>query len=464
MRWFVAGLCGVAMALLPACGDAPLEAPGGPAAASPDDSAGGETAGEPTGPEVGTPPVVRRTPPETTTGEEPPRTEPTEPIEPVATPPGTLAGCDPSDGEPWTTEQRLEDGPFRVGTRDFTFVDPSRPTMANGIFPESDSRTLQTTVWYPAKAGLLGDLTPSLNAELAREAGPFPLVVHAHGFMSERKEVSYLAKHLATHGYVVVSANFPLSTMGSPGGPTIDDVVNQPGDVSFLIDNMIGHSMSSDSPLFGAVDAERIAITGTSLGALTTFLVTHHPDLRDPRIGAAITYAGPAFMFTELFWNHAEVPILLVHGDIDVIIEYEANAVRAFERAAPMAGLVTILGGTHTGFAAMAALLGFAANPDEVGCATIAGALPEDQPNMLLAFVDEEKGIVAEESPPICPEGELPPSMAVSRQHQLTIAASRAFLELNLSTDSTARASACRYLVKDLEPALSEEIRVDVPN
>ena len=378
----------------------------------------------------------------------PPVDEPPEPEAPSVL---SLSTCETdSEAAVWTAEERLAAGPHLVGKRELLLIDPDRTTMKNGIFPELPSRTLRVAVWYPAKKGLLGDFTPSLNAELNRDDGPYPLVIHAHGFMSDRTEVTYVGEHLASHGYVVVAPDFPLSNMLAAGGPTILDVPNQPGDVSFLIDHFVGAAMTSNSPFYKGVDPDRIVMSGTSLGGLTTYLSTYHPDLRDDRILAAVTLAGPSFMFTETFWGHADVPMLLVHGDIDAIIGYDDNAVATLGRAAPNAGLVTLLGGSHTGFASAAALLGFAQNPDEVGCQAIAGNISDD-PGALLSFVDPELGIIDAEAPAMCTENPLPPAMAVADQHDITKLSIHAFFDLVLAADEGTRAAACGFLNQGLE-------------
>ncbi len=151
-------------------------------------------------------------------------------------------------------------------------------------------------MWYPAQEGILGVLTPPRDAPLA-EGGPFPTVVYSHGFSSSRDEGAYLARHLSTHGFVVVAADFPLTTLGTLGGPVLADVATQPADVRFVLDLLLAASEDLDGPLGGAVDPERIAAAGTSLGGLTTSIVAYHRRFRDPRVRVAVTLAGPGAMF-----------------------------------------------------------------------------------------------------------------------------------------------------------------------
>ena len=187
---------------------------------------------------------------------------------------------------------RFHPGEFPVVSEDFEQVDQSRPMQANGDFPGRPSRELEVTLWRPA--GL---------------QRPGPLLVYSHGFMSFRQEGLYLVRFLASHGYTVVAADFPLTTTFAPGGPMAGDVVNQPGDVSFLIDAVLTRNADPADALHGTIDPHRIAVAGVSLGGLTTTLVSFHHKLRDPRIGAAISIAGPGSMFTADFFAEVAVDL-----------------------------------------------------------------------------------------------------------------------------------------------------------
>jgi len=205
--------------------------------------------------------------------------------------------------------RRLAMGPLPVASLDRTFVDRSRPTDANGDFAGAPERTLEATLWYPDA-----------------EPGPHPLLVYSHGFMSMRSENVPLAELLASHGYVVVSVDYPLTNRRAPGGPNVGDAVNQPADVSFVIDQVLGWG-ESERPFAGSIDDERIGVLGLSLGGLTTTLVSFHPRLRDPRIRAALSIAGPGALFDERFFASAELPFLMVAGTADAMVDYPTNAV-----------------------------------------------------------------------------------------------------------------------------------------
>ncbi len=327
-----------------------------------------------------------------------------------------------------TTADLLAPGPYAVGTFDAVFTDPSRPTMANRNFPGAPERRLPTTVWYPAEA------TNQRPPMVARSGGPFPLVVYAHGFLGNRAGGTYLARHLASHGYVVAGADFPLTSFNAPGGATFADLANQPGDVSFLISAVLSGDGEPNGGIGLArrIHADAIGVMGLSLGGATSLLVTFHPQLHDPRIAATVAHAPPACFLTQTFFATRSVPLLIVHGDIDAIVPYQANAVRAFERAQPPKYLVTLLQGNHTSFTDGAERL-FAdmSNADDLGCSALLSALANSGNNDLTAGLGgTEAGIQLGGCPLPCTAGPRnPPSMRPQRQHDLALAATLAHFE-----------------------------------
>jgi dienelactone hydrolase len=352
-----------------------------------------------------------------------------------------LAGCGGDDGEntqqdqqaspPLTSEELLAPGPYVAGSVQLKLADTSRPTAPNDWFPGAASRMFSTYVWYPAARA---------------DDGPFPLIVYSHGFMSYGTEAKYLAEHLATYGYIVVCPTFPLTWFFAFGGPNIEDVVNQPGDVSFMIDTFLGFNEDPGSAFYGMVDGSRIGVAGLSLGGMTTSLVTYHPYLRDPRIDAAATLAGPASMFNERFYQDSQAPLLALFGDIDAIVDYATNGLVALEMAAPKITLATFRGATHTGFSYAAyQFMENMDNPDLLGCkALMAGlSLDVDFPALLGG---EDAGVVDRYTPLPCSVSPLPTSIRPSRQEGLTILAVLTFFDSRFAPDPLYRSRALRFL------------------
>lgn len=327
--------------------------------------------------------------------------------------------------------RRLAPGPHPVGNVELEWVDASRPTAAHGGFPGSPVRSFQVALWYPENA-----------------PGKHPLAVYSHGFVSSRHGGAYLAEHLASHGYVVVSADFPLTHIDAPGGPDSRDVIHQPADVSFLIDQVL--ALEGAEKLFeGEIDAERIGVFGLSLGGVTTTLVAFHPEWRDPRVTAAISIAGVGDVFGPRFFDHAEIPFLMIAGTADSIVDYELNALPIPDRTHG-GGLLSIVGGTHIGFDQVAAgLMRVLGNPDTVGC-RLGGADPEASPENPFSglFGTPEQGLLdLVEYPPPCVKT-FEKTMAAGRQQMLTTLVVRAFFESHFARDAGARADHQEFLAR----------------
>lgn len=325
---------------------------------------------------------------------------------------------------------RLRPGPFSVASLDERFVDRSRPTQANGSYPGINQRELVGRVWYPLEA----------------EAGASPLLIFSHGFTSMYRNGAYLAEHLASHGFVVVAVNYPLTHMSAPGGPLVGDVVRQPGDVSFLIDTLIGRSAVAGNALTGKIDDQRIGVFGVSLGGLTSTLAAYHPRWRDPRIGAALSIAGPSNFFTADFFATADVPFMMLAGEQDVLVPFESNAA-PIPAKLPGAELVTIAGGSHTGFSGGTAWLRMMDNTDALGCYSVKRAIKEGSQDSWVGLMgSEDEGIDYGVEDQLCKVDPLPRAMNVLRQQMIARVVVTAFFERHLVADAARRREAAGFL------------------
>jgi dienelactone hydrolase len=315
------------------------------------------------------------------------------------------------------------DGPFEVETWSPTFEDTSRPTNPNGGFEGAASRELPATIWVPAVDT------------------PVPLVIYGHGFMSQRTDNRVEMALLASHGFVVAAVDFPLTNRGAPGGANVVDIENQPGDVSFLIDQLVAASADSTSPVAGKVDAARVGIVGVSLGALTALITAFHPSYLDERIDAVVTAAPPACYAPVQLLSDRSVPLLIVHGDNDSIVPFEANAVPAYEAAIAPKALLTILNGNHTNFANAATLLDALPNADTVGCTAIASQIPLDQVGVLAERLGGRSAAEVDAECPLPCAGidDAPPTLPVRQQTAAFTAALVAWLRHYLTDDASAR-------------------------
>jgi dienelactone hydrolase len=236
--------------------------------------------------------------------------------------------------------------PHPVGVVTETFVDRSRPTAANGDCDEIKSRTLPTTIYYPA-AGAPASAAAQPNATPDTRGGPYPLIVFAHGFSATARTYKALLEQWASRGYVVAAPTFPLSSGDSPCGPIAGDSVNQPEDLSHVIDSALRLSRGGSGALAGLVDADRIGAAGHSNGAITTWGLLANTAVRDPRVDAGIVMAGTLQRFPKGRYDFTRTPpLLIVHGSDDVLVPYE-RGVTAFNAARGPKGMLTVTAGDH---------------------------------------------------------------------------------------------------------------------
>jgi dienelactone hydrolase len=337
------------------------------------------------------------------------------------------------------SEKWLQGGPFVVGHYDFVLVDESRETMANGDAPRLSNRTFPTSVWYPE------------NGE-----GNYPLVIHSHGFVSERTDLAYIAELLASHGYVVAAANYPLTAGGTPGDPNVDDLVNQPSDVTFLIDSLLQLS-GSDKPFAGELDPSRIALMGYSLGGITTTLATYHPRLRDERVAAAISIAGPSAGLVSKFYETTDVPFMMIAGTLDALIDFEYNAAVIPQRVHNSV-LIEIEGGTHLGFGSISEpWLRLMNHPDGLGCTAVLSNLGSDPNAAFVALGDASDGIVLDANiPEVCATMPSEKALHPARQQMVTSIAALSFFEFVFNEDPAKRQAAYEQLSNALPTDMSE--------
>jgi dienelactone hydrolase len=234
---------------------------------------------------------------------------------------------------------------YAVGTVTDTFVDPHRSTPAWAGNAELPSRTLVTTILYPASGPTSGSARTGATPD--KSAGPFPLIVFAHGLGGTPQGYINVLAAWASEGFVVAAPLFPLSNANVPGGPDAGDVVNQPEDMSYVIGAVLSDSLQPNGTLSGLVDPKEIGAAGHSNGAVTTLGLVANTCCYDSRVKAAIVMAGTTEGFPPGHYEFSEAPpLLLVHGTADQLIPYRSAPLIYNEARGPK-GLLTLEGGSH---------------------------------------------------------------------------------------------------------------------
>lgn len=105
------------------------------------------------------------------------------------------------------------------------------------------------------------------------EAGPYPVVVIAHGFQLPASQYTKYAQRLATHGYVALTADFQAGLFN-------------PDHVAYAKQVLGGIDWAEQEPtLAGVADTNNVGLTGHSLGGKLSVL----GSIMDNRVRASIT-------------------------------------------------------------------------------------------------------------------------------------------------------------------------------
>ena len=285
------------------------------------------------------------------------------------------------------------DGPYAVGVRYFTI-----PAAA-----END-RDLTVSVWYPAQQS---DSAPGeivyeqhfapgeipaftvlghaqLDAPPDASGAPYPLVVYSHSHWSFGQEIPYLAEHLASRGFVVISTDHEdnWSTAFGPIAP--EAYLRRPQEITRQID--FAESLSLDGgSLSGLVSTEKVGVAGWSQGAMTALAAGGArldlanaavwcqenpetaelntsacpdmegreaelaafadmtetperlwPDWSDERVGAVVALAPSTIPFGKEGLQHVDVPVMFMVGS------GETSTDGGFEMASPFESVASV--------------------------------------------------------------------------------------------------------------------------
>lgn len=197
----------------------------------------------------------------------------------------------------------------------------------------SGDRTFDALVRWPVAPGGTAPDGP-------RGTGPWPVVVFGHGYLSSPDLYAETLAALAAHGYLVVA---PRS-----GGELFPDHAAFAADLSAVIDWLTAENGRANGPFAGAVDLERIAVSGHSMGGGASILAAA-ADARFrtvANLAAAETRPSAVAAAADIMAS-----VLLIAGELDAIAPVDQHQRPIFEAltGAP-AQLRTILGGSHCGF------------------------------------------------------------------------------------------------------------------
>lgn len=221
------------------------------------------------------------------------------------------------------------------------------------------------------------------------------LVVLSHGFGADRRFLTYLAEHLASHGLTVVALEHPgssvawLTSSDLNQSSTVNNLlpatefVDRPKDVSFVLDRLSQLNQFS-AHLRGKFNTEEVTLIGHSLGGYTALALAgaklnlkhlrafcDDPDpvvfspadllqcsaadlpdmplaLQDERIEQAIVL-NPIIgrLFDETGLAQVQIPTLMVASTDDAITPAVSQQFLPFTHLQSSKYLLTAIGGTH---------------------------------------------------------------------------------------------------------------------
>jgi|688.fasta_scaffold256269_2 predicted dienelactone hydrolase len=264
-----------------------------------------------------------------------------------------LAACGSSGTSSPATPQPMpaRSGAYAVGHETVTIVD------------STSGKNITADLWYPAVDGATGtptrySLLPTayFDSKVAIEgapintAGNFPLVVYSHGSGGQSFVASFLTEDIASHGYVVMSANHDGNTAADQLlGRTVSQDQNdflRPNVVKTLLDwataQSAGTTTSALSPspypkLKGAIDSNRIGLVGHSYGGYTALATAGGHSgpagtiTPDSRIKAVVGQAPYTRRLSDAELAGIKIPVMLMVGTKDITTPLELDSQRPFD-------------------------------------------------------------------------------------------------------------------------------------
>ena len=258
-----------------------------------------------------------------------------------------LAACGGSSSSKAATPAPM---PARSGTYAVGHDTISIPDPATG-------KTISADLWYPAADGATGtptrySLLPTayFDSKVAIEKAPinnassFPFVVYSHGSGGQSFVASFLTEDIASHGYVVLSANHAGNTAADQLlGTSVSEDQNdflRPNVVEAEINWALAQSSGSASAypvLKGAIDEKRIGLVGHSYGGYTVLATagghtgpagTIKPD---PRVKAVVGHAPYTRRLSDAELAGIKIPVMLMVGTKDITTTLAKDSQRPFD-------------------------------------------------------------------------------------------------------------------------------------
>ena len=294
-------------------------------------------------------------------------------------------------------------GQHNVGTRGMV-IDGEKPLEIAIWYPASNAGNSEEAITYPYEMKIGDPIGTVAIATFAGKAvkeapynlstGPYPLVVLSPGFSIGTSTYAWLAEHLASYGFVVVSPEHHEHL--DPENELWRAAITRPQDILTVI-AYVDELVKSGGTLEGLIDKDRVAVIGHSYGGYTSLaaagaridtnafqsqcetaikmdepgawlceqLLPHisemaslsgldsipdslWPAWADPRVDAVVSMAGDAFFFGETGLAEIDVPVMAIGGTNDKDSPYMWSTHPAYEYvSSPRKVRVALEGAEH---------------------------------------------------------------------------------------------------------------------
>ncbi|MBL1178551.1 alpha/beta hydrolase [Pantanalinema sp. GBBB05] len=229
-------------------------------------------------------------------------------------------------------------------------------------------------------------LPPTQFTELSQ---PLPVLFLLHGAAEDRQTFTYLAQHLASHGFAIVvpensgnsSQRFRQFLQGQAEQPDVLELINQPLDVTFLLNQF--QQQAKTEPGLQGLNWQQVGVIGHSQGGYAALTLAGAPievdrlrqtcqqpknvgisqviqcqllqlpafrsNLHDPRVQAVIA-VNPAIsqLLGQSGLSQIQVPVMMVSGSADLIAPTISEQIDPFTwLTTPEKYLALIENGTH---------------------------------------------------------------------------------------------------------------------
>jgi len=173
--------------------------------------------------------------------------------------PGADSGATPPLDPALRVEQLDAPGAWSVGYTEQLVAYPD---------PAGQPRALRLAAWYPSPdaegqgVSYLGIVQDELSWRDASVApGPFPVLLMSHGSQGYAEAMGALARHFASHGWLVLSPDH-TDNLITDGGRTTEIYFQRPADLSAVLDH-------ASTAWAGVADLARVVGLGHSFGGYT---------------------------------------------------------------------------------------------------------------------------------------------------------------------------------------------------